>query len=166
MRKLSPLKTTYFLAISALAMCQFACSSCNPQPTYANATVTIQGVIGSDCNFSALAGISNPQIEISVYDSGTVRTHHQYVSNVPNSTYAIQVPTKGPFDIVVEATELCSSPISCPTCAARCKGGTQDGLPHWRGTEHSQLGGAAGGTYAVTVQLLGVGPGGLGCACC
>jgi hypothetical protein len=162
MRELSLPNAFYFLAV-LLAMCQYGCSSCNttPKPTYVDAQVILQGEVGSDCNFLSLMGSGGNAIRIWVTDSTGNVTQQQFVSKVPNFTYAIQVPTKGPFQIEVMATD-CSS-LTCPACAAKCPGGagTGDLVPLWAGTERSQLSGAAGGIYAVTMHLSSP-----QCTCC
>jgi hypothetical protein len=139
-----------------LVICQYGCSSCNTKKPDVDAQLILQGAIGTTCDFSTLVGTGKQSIEIWIRQgTGGVATQHYLVSNVPNLTYNIQVPSSGSFRIEVNASE--QDGLSCPMCAGFCNSTTsaKDGHPYWSGVEISQLGGATGSIYTVVMKPCG-----------
>lgn len=135
------------LLLAVIAVCQCSCSSCNqPKPIMAN--LVLEGEIGSECNFATMAANGQQSINILVTDNKNFGRTYQ-VSNVPNLTYSIEVPSKGTWEIRVRAIEVDTK--SCPSCPSNCPGQTK-GRPTWENTETYQTGGAAT-TYNVVLKF-------------
>jgi hypothetical protein len=154
------------MLVAVIGMIQYGCNACGPPATTPVAAhVILEGVVGSDCNFAAMAATGQQYIDIWVRDKWgnapniTPFGRHYQVQNVPNLTYDIEVPSKGPFEIEVDALEADTQ--TCPRCLSFCTL-PKVGVPMWRELVVFQNGGAAGVTYNIVVNKCG----NMGCCAC
>jgi hypothetical protein len=144
------------MLLAAIGTIQFGCNACGrPATTPVSAQIILEGVVGSDCNFAAMAATGQQHIDIWVRDrwgNGTNITHfgkHYQVNNVPNLTYDVEVPSRGPFEIEVEVFETDTQ--TCSRCLGFCTAPNM-GVPMWRELVVFQNGGVSGVTYNIPVN--------------
>jgi hypothetical protein len=147
--RLRPRASVALLAVFILqAACNSTCTTSCGKPKEVDAQLVLSGETISDCSYNVWSSSGQQKVHISVTGNGNQFSWSSGpVTNAPNNTYSIKVPSSGQFTIAVAVEE--SDGQFCPGCQNKCGPGNP-GTTYWKGSDNTFSSGAS--TYHLIVK--------------